>query len=137
MRKVLILCTGNSCRSQMAEGLLASFSTDTKVYSAGTKPEKVNPYAIRAMDQIGIDISQNNSNHVDEYTDIDFDYVFTVCDNAKEICPVYSNAKLMIHKNFPDPADAIGTDKEQLLVYIHVRNQLSKYFKEFVSKNFH
>ncbi len=137
MRKVLILCTGNSCRSQMAEGLLSSFSADTKVYSAGTKPEKVNSFAVKAMAQIGIDISKNNSNHVDEYTDIDFDYVFTVCDNAKEICPVYSNAKLMIHKNFPDPADAIGTDKEQLLVYIHVRNQLSKYFKEFVSKNFH
>ena len=135
MRKVLILCTGNSCRSQMAEGLLASFSTDTKVYSAGTKPEKVNPYAIRAMDQIGIDISQNNSNHVDEYTDIDFDYVFTVCDNAKEICPIYPKAKQMIHRSFIDPADAKGTDSEQLAVYVEVRNQLSEYFKEFAQKN--
>ncbi len=134
MRKVLILCTGNSCRSQMAEGLLASFSTDSKVYSAGTKPEKVNPYAIRAMDQIGIDISQNNSNHVDEYTDIDFDYVFTVCDNAKEICPVYPKAKQMIHRSFIDPADAKGTDSEQLAVYVEVRNQLSEYFKEFAQK---
>ena len=134
MRKVLILCTGNSCRSQMAEGLLASFSTDTKVYSAGTKPEKVNPYAIRAMDQIGIDISQNNSNHVDEYTDIGFDYVFTVCDNAKEICPVYPKAKQMIHQSFIDPADAKGTDSEQLAVYVEVRNQLSEYFKEFAQK---
>ena len=134
MRKVLILCTGNSCRSQMAEGLLSSFSTDTKVYSAGTKPEKVNPYAIRAMDQIGIDISQNNSNHVDEYTDIDFDYVFTVCDNAKEICPVYPKSKQMIHQSFIDPADAKGTDSEQLAVYVEVRNQLSEYFKEFAQK---
>ena len=134
MRKVLILCTGNSCRSQMAEGLLASFSTDSKVYSAGTKPEKVNPYAIRAMDQIGIDISQNNSNHVDEYTDIDFDYVFTVCDNAKEICPVYPKAKQMIHRSFIDPADAKGADSEQLAVYVEVRNQLSEYFKEFAQK---
>ena len=92
MKKVLILCTGNSCRSQMAEGLLASFSSNTKVYSAGTKPEKVNPFAIKAMAEIGIDISKNTSNHVDEYIAIDFDYVFTVCDNAKEICPIYPKA---------------------------------------------
>ena len=135
MRKVLILCTGNSCRSQMAEALLSSFSPDTKVYSAGTKPEKVNPFAIRVMDQIGIDISQNNSNHVDEYTDFDFDYVFTVCDNAKEICPVYTRAKQMIHRSFVDPADAKGTDSEQLAVYVEVRDQLSEYFKDFAVKN--
>ena len=88
------------------------------------------------MDQIGIDISQNNSNHVDEYTDIDFDYVFTVCDNAKEICPVYPKSKQMIHQSFIDPADAKGTDSEQLAVYVEVRNQLSEYFKEFVQKKF-
>ena len=127
MRKVLILCTGNSCRSQMAEGLLLFFSADTKVYSAGTKPEKVNPFAIKAMDQIGIDISENDSNHVDEYTDIDFDYVFTVCDNAKEICPIYSKAKQMVHHSFIDPADAKGSNSEQLAVYINVRNQISNY----------
>ena len=135
MRRVLILCTGNSCRSQMADGLLSSFSPETKVYSAGTKPEKVNPYAIKAMDQIGIDISENVSNHVDEYTDISFDYVFTVCDNAKEICPVYPKAKQMLHRSFIDPADATGTDSEQLAVYVEVRNQLSEYFKEFAQKN--
>ena len=136
MKKILILCTGNSCRSQMAEGLLSFFSTDNKFYSAGTKTEKVNPFAIKAMAQIGIDISKNNSNHVDEYINIDFDYVFTVCDNAKEICPVFSRAKHMIHKNFFDPADAKGTDSEQLAVYVEVRNQLSKYFKDFAAKNF-
>ena len=135
MRKVLILCTGNSCRSQMAEGLLSSFSPDTKVYSAGTKPEKANPFAIKAMAQIGIDISKNTSNHVNEYTDIAFDYVFTVCDNAKEICPIYPKAKQMIHHSFIDPADATGTDSEQLVVYIEVRNQLSDYFKDFVKNN--
>jgi len=134
MRKVLILCTGNSCRSQMAEGLLSSFSTDTKVYSAGTKPEKVNPFAIKAMDQIGIDISENDSNHVDEYTDIDFDYVFTVCDNAKEICPTYPNAKKLIHNSFSDPADATGTEQEQLKVYVVVRDELATYFKSFFDK---
>ena len=135
MKKVLILCTGNSCRSQMAEGLLASFSSNTKVYSAGTKPEKVNPFAIKAMAEIGIDISKNTSNHVDEYIAIDFDYVFTVCDNAKEICPIYPKAKQMIHKSFMDPANARGTEKEQLKVYIHVRDQISDYFKAFAKNN--
>ena len=131
MKKILILCTGNSCRSQMAESLLSYFSANTKVYSAGTKPEKVNPYAIKAMAEMGIDISQNTSNHADEYANIDFDYVFTVCDNAKEICPIYPNAKQMIHHSFIDPADATGTDSEQLEVYIEVRNQLRDYFKAF------
>ena len=131
MNKVLILCTGNSCRSQMAEGLLSYFSENTKVYSAGTKPEKVNPYAIKVMAEMGIDISKNTSNHADEYANIDFDYVFTVCDNAKEICPIYPNAKQMIHHRFTDPADATGTDSEQLKVYIQVRNQLRDYFKAF------
>ena len=135
--KIIVVCTGNSCRSQMAEGLLSSFLNDIQVYSAGTKPEKVNSYAIKAMAQIGIDISSHTSNHVNEYLNINFDYVFTVCDNAKEICPIYPKAKQIIHQSFPDPADATGTDKEQLLVYIQVRNQLSKYFKEFVIKNFH
>ena len=132
MRKILILCTGNSCRSQMAEGLLASFLSSFKIYSAGTKPERVNSFAIKAMDLIGIDISKNSSNHVDEYTDIDFDYVFTVCDNAKEICPIYPKSKKMIHHSFCDPADAKGTEKEQLKVYVEVRNQLRDYFKAFV-----
>ena len=131
MNKILVLCTGNSCRSQMAEGLLSYFSTNTKVYSAGTKPEKINPFAIKAMAEMGIDISKNTSNHVDEYTDIDFDYVFTVCDNAKEICPIYPKAKQMIHHSFNDPADATGTEQEQLKVYIEVRNQLRDYFKAF------
>jgi len=131
MNKVLILCTGNSCRSQMAEGLLSYFSENTKVYSAGTKPEKVNPFAIKAMGEMGIDISKNTSNHADEYANIDFDYVFTVCDNAKEICPIYPKAKQMIHHSFTDPADATGAEQEQLKVYIKVRNQLSDYFKAF------
>ena len=131
MRKVLILCTGNSCRSQMAEGLLTSLSSNAKVYSAGTKPEKVNPFAIKAMNEIGIDISKNTSNHADEYANIDFDYVFTVCDNAKELCPIYPKAKQMIHHSFTDPADATGTEAEQLKVYVEVRNQLRDYFKAF------
>jgi arsenate reductase len=119
----------------MAEGLLASFSSSLKVYSAGTKPEKVNPFAIKAMDQIGVDISKNTSNHAEEYSNIDFDYVFTVCDNAKEICPIYPKAKQMIHHSFIDPADATGTEQEQLEVYVEVRNQLKDYFKAFVENN--
>ena len=115
----------------MAEGLLSYFSANTKVYSAGTKPEKVNPFAIKAMAEMGVDISKNISNHVNEYTNIDFDYVFTVCDNAKEICPIYPKAKQMIHQSFPDPADATGTDSQQLAVYLNVRDQLSDYFKAF------
>ena len=115
----------------MAEGLLSYFSSTAQVYSAGTKPEKVNPYAIKAMAEIGIDISNNTSNHADEYADIDFDYVFTVCDNAKEICPIYPKAKQVIHHSFMDPADATGTEDEQLGVYIEVRNQLRDYFKAF------
>ena len=131
MKKVLILCTGNSCRSQMAEGLLSYFSANTKVYSAGTKPEKVNPYAIKAMAEMGIDISKNTSNHADEYASIDFDYVFTVCDNAKDICPIYPKAKQMIHHSYTAPANAKGTEQEQLRVYIKVRKQLRDYFKAF------
>ena len=131
MKKVLILCTGNSCRSQMADGLLSSSLTNFQIYSAGTKPEPVNHFAVKAMNQIGIDISKNFSNYVDEYTDIDFDYVFTVCDNAKEICPIYPKAKQMIHHSFIDPADAKGSASEQLAVYVNVRNQLSDYFKDF------
>ena len=134
MNKILILCTGNSCRSQMAEGLLSYFSTNTNVYSAGTKPQKVNPFAIKAMAEIGIDISKKTANHADEYAEIEFDYVFTVCDNAKEICPIFPNAKEIIHNSFIDPADATGTEKEQLEVYIEVRNQLSNYFKAFAEK---
>jgi len=131
MNKVLILCTGNSCRSQMAEGLIANFFSKMQVYSAGTKPEKVNPFAVKAMAEMGIDISANVSNHADEYAHIDFDYVFTVCDNAKEICPIYPKAKQLIHHSFSDPADATGTEKEQLKVYVAVRNELSAYFTSF------
>ncbi|MFQ3332879.1 MAG: arsenate reductase [Thalassomonas sp.] len=131
MSKVLILCTGNSCRSQMAEGLIANFFSKIQVYSAGTNPEKVNPFAVKAMAEMGIDISANVSNHADEYAHIDFDYVFTVCDNAKEICPIYPKAKQLIHHSFSDPADATGTEKEQLKVYVAVRNELSAYFTSF------
>lgn len=126
--KILILCTGNSCRSQMADGLLKEYFKNFEIYSAGTKPEIVNPLAIRVMREIGIDISKNKSNSAQEYDDINFDFVFTVCDNAKEICPVYPKAKKLIHQNFLDPANATGTETEQLEVYRKVRDELKKYF---------
>ena len=135
MKKVLILCTGNSCRSQMADGLLKCFSPNTKVYSAGTKPESVNPFAVQAMANIGIDIADFKSNHADEYIDIDFDFVFTLCDKAKEICPIYPKAKQLIHHSFSDPADAIGTKEEQLLVYHKVRDQIKNYMQNFAENN--
>ena len=119
----------------MAEGILNSYSSKFKVYSAGTKPEPVNSFAIKVMKEIGIDISKNTSNHVEEYINIDLDCVFTVCDNAKEICPVYPKAKQMIHHSFADPADAKGSDAEKLAVYIKVRDQLSIYFKDLLKKN--
>ena len=135
MKKVLIICTGNSCRSQMAEGLLKYFSPNTQVYSAGTNPETVNSFAVEAMANIGIDIANFKSNHADEYADFDFDFVFTVCDNAKEICPIYPKAKQLIHHSFSDPADAIGTKDEQLLVYSQVRDQIKEYMQNFAENN--
>ena len=112
--KILILCTGNSCRSQMADGLLKEHFKNFEIYSAGTKPEKVNPLAIRVMREIGVDISKNKSNNAKEYDYINFDFVFTVCDNAKEICPVYPNANKLVHQSFLDPANATGSEIEQL-----------------------
>mgnify|MGYP003930928593 CR=1 FL=1 len=134
MSNILILCTGNSCRSQMAEGWLNYFTNDdVKVFSAGTKPESINKFAIRVMSTVGIDISKYTSNHADEYTQFNFDYVFTVCDKAKEICPIYPQAKQMLHHSFSDPADATGSEEEQLKVYVKVRDELKYYFKDFAS----
>ena len=135
MNKILILCTGNSCRSQMADGLISNAFPEMQVYSAGTKPEKVNPFAIKAMAEIGIDISNYTSNHANEYTNIDFDFVFTVCDNAKEICPIFPKAKQMIHHSFTDPSGASGNEEEQLKVYVSVRDEINNYFKDFAENN--
>lgn len=136
MKKVLILCTGNSCRSQMADGWLKHFTSPDKVevYSAGTHPEKVNPYAVKVMSGAGIDISKNESNNVSEYEDIDFDFVLTVCDSAKELCPVFPSSNV-IHQSFPDPAKAKGTDEELIKVYSEVSNSLKIYIEKFVKKH--
>jgi arsenate reductase len=137
-KKILILCTGNSCRSQMAEGFLKSFDKNLEVNSAGTKPaEKVNPFAVKAMKEVGIDISNGIPENVDKYINQSFDYVITVCDNAKETCPVFmGNVKHRLHIGFDDPADAVGTEDEVMPVYRRVRDEIEKEFFIFYKNNF-
>jgi arsenate reductase len=134
--KILILCTGNSCRSQMAEGFLKSFDEKLEVYSAGTKPaNEVNPFALKAMNEIGIDISSGTPENIDKYLDKSFDYVFTVCDNARESCPVFTgDVKIQLHIPFDDPADATGTEEEVMPVYRRVREEIRKEFNIFYER---
>lgn len=131
--KILILCTGNSCRSQMAQGFLKSLHPDWTVHSAGTKPaDKVNPYAIRAMSEKGIDISMEYPKLVDEFIRDEFDYVVTVCAGAQEVCPVFTGkVGYRVHIGFDDPADAIGTDDEIMVVYRRVRDEIAAGFQNF------
>lgn len=132
-KRILILCTGNSCRSQMAEGLLKSFDSELEVYSAGTNPsDKVNPKAVQVMKEIGIDISQNYPKMVDQFLNDPFDYVITVCDNAKETCPVFiGKVGKQLHIGFEDPADATGTEEEILSVFRKVRDEIKEEFYKF------
>jgi len=131
--KILILCTGNSCRSQMAEGFLRSFGPQMEVISAGTRPEKqVNPNAVIVMKEIGIDISGHFPKHVDRFVNESFDYVITVCDNARESCPFFSGkVGKRVHIGFEDPADARGTDEEILNEYRRIRDLIKKGFTDF------
>jgi len=132
-KKILILCTGNSCRSQMAEGFLKSFDSELEVYSAGTKPaERVNPKAIQVMQEMGIDISKNYPKDVEQFVNESFDYVITVCDNAKETCPVFTGkVGQQLHIGFEDPAEATGTEEEILAVFRRVRDEIKEKFWEF------
>lgn len=137
MKNILVLCTGNSCRSQIAHGYLEHFTNkkSVKIYSAGVETHGVNPRAIATMNEVGIDISKNTSNNVNEYFDIDFDYVITVCDNAKEACPYFPTKAVKFHYNFPDPAKAVGTEEEILIEFRKVRTLIKEYCKNFISKN--
>jgi len=128
--KILILCTGNSCRSQMAEGFLRSLHPEWKIFSAGTKPEKeVNPLAVKAMAEVGIDISHHQPKSIQQFIGYDFDYVITVCDNARESCPIFTGkVKHRLHIGFEDPADARGNEEERLEVYRRVRNEIMNQF---------
>lgn len=135
MKKVLVLCTGNSCRSQIAEGYLKYFAKGNAViYSAGIETHGVNPKAIETMAADGIDISNHTSNNVDEYQNIDFDYVITVCDKAKESCPYFPTKAVKLHYNFPDPAKAKGTAEEIKEEFASVRNLIKSYCENFVNE---
>ena len=132
-KKVLILCTGNSCRSQMAEGYIRDFAKDNiEVYSAGIETHGVNPKAIQTMAEDGIDISKHSSNNVDEYKQIHFDYVLTVCDNAKERCPYFPSAAIKLHQNFPDPTKSIGSEAEINEAFRMTRSLIKSFSKKIV-----
>ncbi len=134
--KILILCTGNTCRSQMTAGFLKQWAPEFKIYSAGTKPErKVNPYAIKVMEEEGIDISSGFPKSADLFTEEEFDYVITVCDGAKEVCPVFAGqVKHRRHIGFEDPVDAKGTPDEILPIYRKVRDQIKEQFGKFLQE---
>lgn len=132
-RKVLFICTQNSSRSQMAEGLLrARYGHRYEVFSAGTKPFKVNPFAIAAMQEAGIDISGHRSKSIDEFAEMDIDYAITVCDNAREECPYYTQANQLIHHSFRDPAAAQGSDQEILAEFRRVRDEIENWLDKAV-----
>ena len=135
MKKVLFLCTGNSARSQMAEGLVNhDFAGKIKAYSAGTDPQGLNPDSVRVMEEIGIDISGHRSRHVSEYQGQVFDYVITLCDDANENCPVFFGGVTRLHMGFPDPARSSGTPEEVLnrfrLVRDEIRNRMGRFFSD-------
>jgi len=134
-KRVLILCTGNSARSQMAEGLLRSFGGDRfEVFSAGTKPSLVRREAIAVMSELGIDLSGHRSKHVREFEGQAFDYVITVCDDANESCPVFPGQTRRVHWSFPDPAAVQGSETERLAAFRRIRDGLAETFRGFVDR---
>lgn len=135
-KKILVLCTGNSCRSQMAHGYLKQFAKNkAAIYSAGVETHGVNPKAVAIMKEDGIDISHHTSNHVGEYSNINFDYVITVCDHAKERCPVFPASAKKFHHNFFDPSKVVGSDEEIKKAFVKARDEIKAYCKDFVEKN--
>ena len=138
--KILIICTGNSCRSPMAQGFLKSFDQDLEIASAGTKPElKVNPFAIQVMKESFIDMSHHVPTAVETYLNNDFDFVVTVCENSNSTCPTFNGKiKNRLHIGFDDPADATGTDQEKLKVYRqtrdNIKNEFFKFYKQYLNK---
>lgn len=135
-KKILVLCTGNSCRSQIAEGYLRHFAEDrATVYSAGVETHGVNLSAIAIMAEDGVNISNHTSNNIDEYYNIDFDFVITVCDNAKERCPFFPSKAQKFHYNFPDPAKASGTEEDIRAEFLKVGDMIKQYSKDFVAAN--
>lgn len=130
-KKVLFLCTHNSARSQMAEGLLRAMYGDRyEAFSAGTEPGKLNPYVMKAMEEIGIDISSHRSKHMNEFVGQEIDYVVTVCDDAKEVCPVFPGGSQRIHHSFPDPSGFTGTHEKIMVGVRNVRDQIKQWIAE-------
>ena len=137
MKKLLVLCTGNSCRSQMAHGYFQHFGKgEWEVYSAGVETHGVNPIAIGVMAEDGIDISDHTSNHVDEYADIEFDVVLTVCDSAKERCPFFPAKIKRIHHSFEDPAQVSGTASEVIQSFRRIRDEIKAYCEGQIASKF-
>lgn len=137
MVKVLILCTGNSCRSQMAHGFLQSFDANLWVRSAGTEPaSRVNPRAVAVMKEVGIDISHHVPTHVDTYLQEEWDYVITVCDHANETCPAFlGKVKQRLHIGFEDPSNAVGTEEYIMSEFRRIRDQIKEQFWNFYINN--
>lgn len=136
MQRVLILCTGNSARSQMAEGLLRHLGGDMfEVHSAGTRPTQLRPEAVAAMNEIGIDISGHRSKPVDQYLESEFDYVITVCDHAMELCPVLPGQTRHIHWSFEDPAAVEGRDEDRISAFREVRDEIRDRLASFVEEH--
>lgn len=134
-KNILVLCTGNSCRSQIMEGWLRFFGKeDVSVKSAGVETHGVNLRAIQVMKEVGIDISSHTSNHIIEYINEEFDLIITVCDSAKEKCPVFPSTSEKIHHNFPDPAKAEGTENEIMNQFRDVCDQIKEYAKDLVTE---
>ncbi len=135
-KRILILCTGNSCRSQMAEGFLKSFDKNLEVHSAGTKPSaQVHPKAIQVMKETGLDLSHNYPKNVDQFISQPFDYVITVCGHANENCPVFTGpVQHRLHIGFEDPAEAVGSEEEILAVFRRIRDEIKERFYEFYLK---
>jgi len=130
-KKVLFLCTQNSARSQMAEGWLRALRGESyEAYSAGTQPWRVNPLAVKAMARAGVDISSHRSKGVEEFSGQEFDLVVTVCDNARESCPYFPNAKSFLHHSFTDPAAASGSEEERLAVFEKVRDEIREWIEQ-------
>ena len=129
-KNILILCTGNSARSQMAEGLLKHICSDEyEIHSAGTKPSIVRPEAIKVLAEMGIDISSNRSKSVDEYADREIEYVLTVCDNAQENCPYFPARTRLIHRSFRDPAEIVGDEETRMAAFRSVRDEIREYLE--------
>lgn len=131
-KKVLFLCTGNSCRSQMADGMVNhDFAGRIEACSAGTEPHGLNPRAVEVMKEIGIDISTYSSDHISKYEGQNFDYVITLCGDANEKCPLFFGGVQRLHMGFPDPPKATGTDEEIMAVYRQVRDDIRRQMREF------